>query len=161
MLIMMPLLTGQTISDTVMGGICSQSLPFDLRANWMDAINRKANREVNINSNRHALQGFLDSAYPNSHVVLMDSDVVMVYPHTLRKMRDYLDSNLDVGCVAIPTKPEYDNSHIGCALALIRASEYKKLDYMNNPKECQCLKVMRQCKTEYLIGISAHEISRI
>ena len=159
MIVLMPLLAGQNIHPSVIIGIRSQTAQCDLKPHWQDAHNRKANRELNINFNRATIQKSLNTN--EKYVLLLDSDVVMTDTSTVDGMCLCLESNPEIGCVAVPSKSNYHDAHVCCALAMIRTEIYHKIDFLTDPKKCQCLKIMDLCKSVYLLGYTAYEIDRV
>ena len=158
-LILTPLLSGQTLHPDVIRGVSVQSI----QAHWL--IHTAASyidhvpREVNINANRQALQQ-LARAHKLDYqdfVLLLDSDVVM--PHgAVQAMQEALDADNDLVCAAIHTKPR-EGSHVVTACALIRWMHYELIRFWDAPTECQCQKIARLGRTEY-IDIYAKEIAR-
>lgn len=109
-------------------------------------------REVCINETRAELQRLVIDKYSKSFdiVVLMDSDVVVD------------DAALDTLIAAvkhehtacIDTKNE-PWPHVCCACCAVSMGDYLALDYMDKPKECQCLKMRSPW---YVPGVKGSEI---
>lgn len=158
-LILTPLLSGQTLHPDVIRGVSVQSVQSPWLVHTATAYIDHVPREVNINANRQALQQ-LARAHKLDYqdfVLLLDSDVVM--PHgAIQDMREALDADPLLACAAIHTKPR-EGSHVVTACALIRWLHYELICFWDNPSVCQCRKISKLGRTEY-IDVYAKEIER-
>lgn len=95
-------------------------------------------REVNINANRSRLQELyrtrLALKYP--WVFLVDSDVVVSHGQLAR-----LAEAWEPGRTPCLRTKALETSHVVCACCFMRGSDYLKVNYLERPNECQCLKL--------------------
>lgn len=157
MIAVMPLKTGHTIHPEVLRGLTSQTVPIELLCVSSDPVPR-CPREISINLNRHTMQGLVPT--DTEYVLLMDSDVVIESSETVETLIDYLATHLDVGCVAVDTKNtgNNDSTHVITALALIRYSDYIKIDYYS--ALCQCLQIGMRMPVVLHPTLRAYEVER-
>lgn len=109
-------------------------------------------REANININRARLQ----SIYRNKlyamykFVYLIDSDVVVT-----KEMLEQLASAWKQGTTpCILTKPSA-SGHVVCSCCYMAGVDYLAVDYMNNPRQCQCYKLPSPF---YVNGLKGYEV---
>jgi len=146
--------TGHVLDSKVLNGLATQNIPIDLLISPCTPVHNEKVRECSINRSRNELQR-LASTIDTELVMLMDSDVVLTDPTTVSKMVAQLGYRKT--CVAVQTKDKLDN-HVVTACAVIRKSDYDRIDYSSTPSICQCQLIAITCGSEYLIGINAYEI---
>ena len=155
MLIVTPLLTGQTLHPKVCAGVAS------LGAHWLvvslDAAYPGYEREMSINFTRARLHAEAIKCLGDaSYVLLLDSDVVIPYPSAINEMKAMLAN----GCIAACLKTK-ESDHILGACALVRADFYRThLGPTDKPWECQCRRLARLGSVAYVPGVAAYEIPR-
>lgn len=94
-------------------------------------------REVNINASRAMLQNVVrNMPHRPEWVILMDSDV-HVTPGALDAL---FEAWKEDSTPCIQTK-EHRDGHVVTACALMKTSDYLKVDYMAEPYSCQCTKL--------------------
>lgn len=153
-LIITPLLLGQTLHPDVIKGVATNG-----NHSWL--ISTQPNQlsiyctEAEINLHRHRLQQEalkLDWDY----AVLLDSDVVMPLG-AIVDMRDALTD--DMVAVAIDSKGQ-DWGHVITACALMRRKDFERLRYLDGDIcECACRKIARLGNIKY-VGPVAYEIAK-
>jgi hypothetical protein len=155
MLIVTPLLTGQTLHPKVCAGVAS------LGAHWLvvslDSVYPGYEREMSINFTRAMLHAeAIKHLYGVSYVLLLDSDVVFPYPSAITEMKVMLADGYTAAC--LKTK---ESDHVLGACALVRADFYRThLGPTDKPWECQCRRLARLGRMAYVPGIAAYEIPR-
>ena len=155
MLIVTPLLTGQAIHPQVCAGVSSLGAPWLVLS--LDAAYPGYEREMSINFTRARLHAEackrLDGV---SHVLMLDSDVVFPGQEAIAKMQALLEDGHIAAC--LKTK---DADHVLGACALVRADFYRThLGPTDRPLECQCRRLARFGRVEYVQGIEAWEIGK-
>lgn len=109
-------------------------------------------REVNINISRTKLQSVyrtkLYRDYP--FVILMDSDVVVTRGDLVR-----LADAWEPGKTPCIRTKRAEGDHVVCACCFMSGVDYIKVDYMGNPRECQCKKLPNPF---YVDGLQGSEI---
>lgn len=106
-------------------------------------------REINININRDRLQGIYRSRLYSKYkfVYLIDSDVVVS-----KEDLEQLASAWKQGTTpCILTKPSA-SGHVVCSCCFMAGVDYLTVDYMSNPRQCQCYKLPSPFYVEGLKG---------
>lgn len=95
-------------------------------------------REVNINANRSRLQELYRTRFVLKYpwVYLVDSDVVASHGQLVR-----LAGAWRPGCTPCLRTKVSETAHVVCACCFMRGTDYLKIDYMEHPHECQCVKL--------------------
>lgn len=94
-------------------------------------------REVEININRHRLQGFvLSHRREYDHVLLLDADVIIGVDAVEKLMAAWKPGTTP----CINTKG-MSTGHVIASCALISMNDYVEIDYLQNADICQCTKV--------------------
>ena len=115
-------------------------------------------REVDINLNRHRLQRMARGLglHGSDIVLLLDSDVIM--PHgTAQAIVAHL---LDSECICSAAITQGRTDHVLTACAVIRWEHYELLRFWDNADECQCKKIARLGRAEYVPGIICSELQK-
>ena len=156
MLCLMAVKTGHVLDSKVLNGLSTQNIPIDLLISPCTPVHNEKVRECSINRSRNELQR-LASTIDTELVLLMDSDVVLTDPTTISKMVTQLGTrNI---CVAVQTKDKLD-AHVVTACAVIRKSDYDRIDFTSSPQICQCQFIAITCGSEYIHGIEAYELTQ-
>ena len=155
MLIVTPLLTGQTLHPQVCAGVASLGAPWLVVS--LDAAYPGYEREMSINFTRARLHAeAIKHLHGVSYVLLLDSDVVIQCPSAINEMKDMLANGYTAAC--LKTK---ESDHILGACALVRADFYRThLGPTDKPWECQCRRLARLGRVAYVPGLAAYEIPR-
>lgn len=106
-------------------------------------------REVEVNINRHRLQGFvLSHRRDYDYVLLLDSDVI-IGSDAVEKLMDawQLGTTPCINTKGMPT------GHVIASCALISMEDYAGIDYLKDAELCQCLKVPNPFYIDYEGGI--------
>lgn len=135
--IAMPIKTGVAIDPVVMQWVSAIGAPIHI--NSMTPTNG-TEREFSINLNRHVIQQSIRATglANDDLVLLVDSDVIAT-PEMIARLVDHLDG--DTICVATETKGLRISGHAVTACAVIRYCDYAMIQYLQNPYQCQCLKI--------------------
>lgn len=106
-------------------------------------------REVNINVNRARLQSIYRNKLYSKYkfVYLIDSDVVVTHEDLVRLADVWKQGSTP----CILTK-QSASGHVVCSCCFMCGSDYLKVDYMNNPRQCQCYKLPNPYYVEGLKG---------
>lgn len=106
-------------------------------------------REINININRARLQSIYRNKLYSKYkfVYLIDSDVVV----TKEALEQLADAWKQGSTPCILTKPTA-SGHTVCSCCFMCGADYLKVDYMNNPRQCQCMKLPNPFYVEGLKG---------
>ena len=106
-------------------------------------------REFRINLSRDLCQRKYMSHYMRDYewVLLMDSDVV-INNECFEKLR----ANAATGKTACADTKPGEKSHVVCACALVHRTDYIKVDYLDKPTECQCMKLPNPFYVEGAVG---------
>lgn len=106
-------------------------------------------REVNINVNRARLQSIYRNKLYSKYkfVYLIDSDVVV----TKEALEQLADAWKQGTTPCILTKPTA-SGHTVCSCCFMCGADYLKVDYMHNPRQCQCMKLPHPFYVEGLKG---------
>lgn len=109
-------------------------------------------REVNINVNRARLQSiYRNKLYAKyKFVYLIDSDVVVT-----KEMLEQLASAWKQGTTPCILTKQSASGHVVCSCCYMAGVDYLKVDYMSNPRQCQCYKLPSPF---YVDGIKGYEI---
>lgn len=155
MLIVTPILTGQTLHPKVCAGVASLGAPWLVVS--LDSAYPGYEREMSINFTRARLHGeaikYLDNV---QYVLLLDSDVVIPYPSAITEMKVMLADGYTAAC--LKTK---ESDHVLGACALVRADFYRThLGPTDKPWECQCRRLARLGRVGYVDGFEGYEIPR-
>ena len=113
---------------------------------------RAAGREANINMNRARLQSLFIKAnhlHEYSHVLLMDSDVV-IDVDALEALKAAWKTET-TPCI----RTKQGDSHVVTSCALVGVSDYLKINYLDNINQCQCWKLP---KPFYVEGFKGEEL---
>ena len=140
--ILTPIAPGTVVPPADLGipRVFSECAPFDL------------SREANINVNRARLQSLyrtkLHRKYP--YVILMDSDVVVTKDDLVKLVEAWKPNTTP----CIRTK-RVDGDHVCCACCFMLGEDYIKVNYLEHPRQCQCLKVQNPY---YVDGLQGSEV---
>ena len=108
-----------------------------------------AMREVEVNINRHRLQGFvLSHRRDYDYVLLLDSDVI-IGSDAVEKLMDAWQPGT-TPCINTKGMP---TGHVIASCALISMEDYAGIDYLKDAELCQCLKVPNPFYIDYEGGI--------
>jgi hypothetical protein len=155
MLIVTPILTGEIIHPQVCAGVASLGAPWLVVS--LDAAYPGYEREMSINFTRARLHAeAVNRLGDASYVLLLDSDVVIPYPSAITEMKVMLADGYTAAC--LKTK---ESDHVLGACALVRADFYRThLGPTDKPWECQCRRMARLGRVDYVQGLAAYEIPR-
>lgn len=129
---------------------------FSLKHNAED-IDHDVERECNINKNRDNIQKlYIEKGLKSKHVLLLDSDV-LVSEENLNQLITAYDG---INPLCIDTKGRMNSikhwnkniteeeliekmseHHVICACCLMPTEDWLKINYIENPNQCQCLKI--------------------
>lgn len=109
-------------------------------------------REVNINVNRARLQSiYRNKLYAKyKFVYLIDSDVVVTKADLVR-----LADAWKQGTTPCILTKKNASGHVVCACCFMAGVDYLAVDYMSNPRQCQCYKLP---STFYVDGLKGREV---
>lgn len=153
--ILTPMLPGP-LDPLVIAGVASVSAPWLISQAPAEIC--CGHREVDINLNRHRLQRMARglNLRGSDIVLLLDSDVIM--PHgTAQALVAHL---LDSECICSAAMTQGRTDHVLTACAVIRWEHYELLRFWDNADECQCKKIARLGRAEYVPGIFCSEINK-
>ena len=131
----------------ILPGTILQPLPIPRVVSEMAAI--VAGREVNINMNRAKLQHlWLEHYYPlYEFALLIDSDVIMPSGGIDALMKAWKPGTTP--CIKTKGVP---TGHVVTACALIHRDDYRNVNYLERPFECQCLKLPKPFYIDNIVG---------
>lgn len=112
----------------------------------------RAGREANINMNRAKLQSLfikVNHLHEYSHVLLMDSDVV-ISTEALEALKSAWKQET-TPCI----RTKNGDGHVVTSCALVGVSDYLKVNYLDNINQCQCHKLP---KPFYVEGFKGEEL---
>jgi hypothetical protein len=158
-MIITPIKSGCVIKPEVIKGVSNQSLQAPWLINSMEPFYTNVGREANINLNRHYLQEKIknNNLQKNYFIFLLDSDVVLRNKNSLYYLKQSLELDEDCVCKAILTK-QTETNHVVTACAVIRYCHYELIRFWENPQECQCLKIAKLGRVDYIPFIKESEI---
>lgn len=109
-------------------------------------------REINININRDRLQSIYRSKLFRKYrfVFLIDSDVVVT-----REDLERLAGAWTQGTTPCILTKENAEGHVCCSCCYMCGVDYLRVDYMSNPRQCQCMKLPEPFYVEGLRGKEA------
>lgn len=109
-------------------------------------------REVNININRARLQSiYRNKLYAKyKFVYLIDSDVVVT-----KEDLERLASAWKQGSTPCILTKDSDKGHVVCSCCFMAGVDYLRVDYMSQPRQCQCIKLPSPF---YVDGLKGKEI---
>lgn len=106
-------------------------------------------REHRINMARSLCQKTFKSGYLKDYewVLLMDSDVVVD-----KVCFEKLKQSACQGKTACADTKCVKTGHVVCSCAMLRVDDYIKVDYLDKPNVCQCLKLPNPFYVEGAVG---------
>ena len=109
-------------------------------------------REINININRDKLQSIYRSRLFKKYkfVYLIDSDVVVTKEDLVK-----LSETWKQGTTPCILTKDSDSGHVVCSCCFMAGVDYLRVDYMSQPRQCQCYKLPAPF---YVDGLKGQEI---
>lgn len=153
--ILTPMLPGP-LDPLVIAGAASVSAPWLISQATAEIC--CGHREVDINLNRHRLQKMARclGLKGSDIVLLLDSDVIMPHGTVQALVARLLDSE----CICSAAMTQGRTDHVLTACAVIRWEHYELLRFWDNADECQCKKIARLGRVDYVPGIVAKELNK-
>lgn len=153
--ILTPMLPG-VLDPLVIAGAASVSAPWLI--SQANAEICCGHREVDINLNRHRLQKMARglNLLGTDIVLLLDSDVIMPQGTAQALVAHLLDSE----CICSAAITQGRTDHVLTACAVIRWEHYELLRFWQDADECQCKKIARLGRVEYVPGIIFSELQK-
>lgn len=107
-------------------------------------------REINININRDKLQSIYRTRLFKKYkfVFLIDSDVVVT-----KDDLDKLRAAWKQGTTPCILTKDSDSGHVVASCCFMSGSDYLRVDYMSQPRQCQCYKVPSPFYVDGLKGL--------
>lgn len=149
----MPLADGHAIAKEVLAGIVMQDYPLKLVP--LSRPQDQTNRRISECLCRNELRAFCTGEY----VMMMDSDVVLRSPHTVKAMVSMLSATPEIEAVAVDTKGQVVHGHTVIACMVVRSTSLGKKPFrMATPEGCVCMGFNEDFVIDVLHGQYAAEV---
>ena len=142
------------LDPRVIAGAATVSAPWAIAMAPADIC--CGHREVDINLNRNRLQRMARGLglHGSDIVLLLDSDVIMPAGTAQALVAHLLESE----CICAAAMTQGHTDHVLTACAAIRWEHYALIRFWQDADECQCKKIARLGKIEYVENASCYEI---
>jgi predicted cupin superfamily sugar epimerase len=144
MICLIPTATGQLIDNDVYESISKQCNVYVVHSNGETNSQRNQSQkridgEKTSRNKCISIYNQLKFFDASDFVVMQDRDVLHLYQDTIKRAISHLESDYDIGAVALPyAKDHSKDDHIRMLCVVFRSEVFQQLEFKASVKKCTC-----------------------